>query len=103
MQALQMLLDRLNSGNIPINSEMITRSSTEGATNIHRSTTGTAPTQGVSQASVVTCTTCIIQFLLIFCVFLLCVCEFHVCARRCMAEVTYCDVRTQRSLTLSGA
>ena len=67
MQALQMLLDRLNSGNIPINSEMITRSSTEGATTVHRSTTG-APPQGVSQASVVTCT-CIIQFLLIVCLF----------------------------------
>ena len=66
MQALQMLLDRLNSGNIPINSEMITRSSTEGATNVHRSTTG-APVQGVSQASDVTCT-CIIKLLLIFCV-----------------------------------
>ena len=46
MQALQALLDRINSGNIPINSEMITRSGKEGATNIHRSTTG-AP-QGVS-------------------------------------------------------
>ena len=36
MQALQQLLDRINSGNIPINPEMITRSGKEGATTIHR-------------------------------------------------------------------
>ena len=38
MRALQMMLERMNSGNILINPEMISRSQTEGATTIHRST-----------------------------------------------------------------
>ena len=41
MQAVSLLMDKLNSGNIPINQEMITRSSQEGSTTVHRTVHGT--------------------------------------------------------------